>query len=94
MGGALAGGGLVLVGRRGDGHSTVCGQLADASAAAKTNDKVSAELWRSRTGHQYFVARGCFHVPDELNTALMGLIRKKVEGVPTEILPIPDIEWL
>ena len=47
---------------------------------------MAAELWRSRTGQQYFVARGCFHVPEELNTALLGLILKKVAGVPAEVV--------
>ena len=41
------------------------GQLAAAEAAAKANAKMAAELWRSRAGQQYFVARGCFHVPEE-----------------------------
>ena len=46
---------------------------------------MAAELWRSRTGQQ-FVARGFFHVPEELNTALLGLILKKVAGVPAEVV--------
>ena len=62
------------------------GQLAAASAAAKANAKMAAELWRSRAGQQYFVARGCFHVPEEVNTALLGLILKKVAGVSAEVV--------
>ena len=60
------------------------GQLAAASAAAKANANMAAEMWRSRAGPKYFVARGCFHVPEELNTALLGLILKKVAGMPAE----------
>ena len=62
------------------------GQLAAASAAAKANAKMVAKLWRSRARQQYFVVRGCFHVPKELNTAPLGLIFKTVAGVPAEVV--------
>ena len=62
------------------------GQLAAAEAAAKANAKMAAELWRSRAGQQYLVTRGCFYLPEEVNTALLGLIPKNVAGVPAEVV--------
>ena len=78
-GGALAGGPWFLPGAGAAGvpppaAEQAPGQLAAASAGAKANAKMAAELWRFRVGQPYFVARGCFHVPEELNTALLGLI--------------------
>ena len=78
-GGALAGGPWFLPGAGAAGvpppaAEQAPGQLAAASAGAKANAKMAAELWRFRVGQPYFVARGCFHVPEKLNTALLGLI--------------------
>ena len=47
----------------------------------KTNAKQAADLWKSREGQQYCVARGGFHVPEELSHSPLGLILRKVAGV-------------
>ena len=70
VGGALAAGAWLLPGAGAVGVPPPAAQqaprqLATASAAAKVNAKMAAELWRPRVGQQYFVARGCFHVPEE-----------------------------
>ena len=94
-GGALAGGPWLLPGAGAVGvpppaAQQASGQLATASAAAKANAKLAAERWRSHAGQQCFVARGCFYVPKELNTALLGLILKKAFGGSAT----PDFERL
>lgn len=60
--------------------------LAAVNTAVKGNAKQAADMWRSREGQQYFVARGCFHVPEDLSRGLLGLILKKPPACPTRWL--------
>lgn len=60
--------------------------LAAVNAAVTADAKQAADLWRSRGGQQYFAARGCVHVPEDLSRGLLGLILKKVAGVADAVV--------
>ena len=56
-------------------------ELASVSAAVNANAKATADLWRSREGQRFHMARGCFHMPEEMYLSLVSLLLKKVAGV-------------
>lgn len=60
--------------------------LAAVNTAVKGNAKQAADMWRSREGQQYFVARGCSHVSEDLSRSLLGLILKKVTDASDAVL--------
>lgn len=46
----------------------------------------AADLSRSREGQRYFLARGCFHVPEGMSSSKLHLLFKRVAGVSEAVV--------
>ena len=78
------------MGGRGDGRAAASRayavQQAAVSAGVKANAKHAADLWRAKEGGEFFVARGGYNVPENINRALLLQMLDKVAHISEKVI--------
>ena len=61
-------------------------QQAAVTAGVKANAKQAANLWRAEEGAKFFIARGGYDMPEDINRALLLLVLDKVADVSQKVI--------